>query len=167
MKTLTLDELLIAIGSGKPVSSKDITETIPDIDVLGTRVSRTVLMAAAFAGRCSLISALVESGANVNTANSDGFTALHEAAGLGQQDAVEILLDFGANIEAETRWGETPLILAAAHGHIETVRALLRRGANILHCNVNGATAEVIADDKDENEVVAFLREAASENKEG
>lgn len=155
-----LDELLIAIGSGKAISLNDITEACLDVNALGSRVDRTVLMASAFAGNVCLIKDLLEFGVDVNATNRYGVTALHEAAGVGHIETIKLLVSSNANIESETRYGETALMLAAAHGELDAVKTLLDLGADILHSDAAGATAEVIAESKDEDEVLALLRKA-------
>ena len=72
MKRSILDDMLISIASGEPVSWEDITILSVDLDAIGDSVSRTPLMAAAFAGRSDLIISLLENGATVNRANADG-----------------------------------------------------------------------------------------------
>ena len=98
------DDILIAIASGDDVSLDDITDAGVDINSLGNRVGRTPMMAAAFAGRCSLIKNLVENGATLDRGNEYGVTSLHEAAAMGHEGSVKTLLELGANIEAETKF---------------------------------------------------------------
>src|SRR5262245_37572800 len=125
MNKSKLDELLVAIGTGRPVSVADIKSLGAHIDTLGESVSRTALMAAAFAGRSDLIELLVECGAALDRGNQQGLTPLHEAAGMGRVDAVKMLLGLGANVEAETSFGDTPLMMSAAWGNSDVVRVLL------------------------------------------
>jgi hypothetical protein len=58
----TLDDLLFAIASHESVSLNDILRVSPDINAVGERISRTVLMAAAYAGNCELIKTLAANG---------------------------------------------------------------------------------------------------------
>jgi ankyrin repeat protein len=78
---------------------------------------------------------LVESGADVNTANNDGETALHLVAGnpsapyLGSgcdsDEKAKALIHAGADIEAKAKSGKTPLDYAVDSGR-ETVEKVLR-----------------------------------------
>ena len=87
------------------------------------------------------VRSLLEEGAEVDLAQSDGMTALHWAAELGNVELVRLLVDAGADLEAPTRIGDlTPLHIGAELGQSGTVRALLEAGANAESRNVNGST---------------------------
>lgn len=68
---------------------------------------------------------LIEHGANVNWADSDGDTALMKAACKGFTGIVKILLDAGADVIAQNNYGWTALIYASLEGWFETVNVLL------------------------------------------
>lgn len=157
------DDLLVAIASGRPVALHDIKKVNADINAFGTAVTRTVLMAAAYAGNSRLILELDEIGAAINLANSDGFTALHEAAGQGNAHAVEVLLGLGANIDAESTHGFTPLMIASAWGCCDVIKLLIASGADIHHHDHAGMTALDLADEKGEDAACAILAEATRE----
>src|SRR4051794_31593397 len=60
---------------------------------------------------------LLKSGADVNSGEADGMTALHYAALGGDAELAAMLLYAGANPEAATRLGAyTPLMMAAGKG---------------------------------------------------
>lgn len=84
---------------------------------------------------------LIDAGADVNLANSDGDTPLMNAAG-GTPDAVRALLAAGANVNAKNRNGDTALIAAAACGQVDIVNQLLKAGADVYHKNNDGISAE-------------------------
>jgi ankyrin repeat protein len=73
---------------------------------------------------------LVQQRANVNTAQTDGTTALHWAAHWNDKDAVNMLLRAGADPKATNRYGATPLSEAAAAGNAGVIEALLAAGAD-------------------------------------
>ena len=79
-------------------------------------------------------------GADVNTKDEEGLTALHLAARQGRKDAVELLLANGANINARLiGWpGWTPLHEAATANHKEVAELLITKGADT---NANCARA--------------------------
>jgi ankyrin repeat protein len=85
-------------------------------------------LAAAFGTR-EAVSALLEAGADVKTANRSGLTALHVA---WRDDALtQLLLDRGANVNVRTQLGATPLLVAAsANGTEAVVSRLLEKGAD-------------------------------------
>jgi ankyrin repeat protein len=72
---------------------------------------------------------LVKEGADVNSAQADGATALHWAAYYGDVDLASMLLQSGAASTA-SREGSTPLWLAASHGDAKMIEALLKGGAD-------------------------------------
>jgi ankyrin repeat protein len=91
---------------------------------LTTVVGSTALMAAAGAGRnlgenslkqAPLLEAArlaVKTGADVNTADEMGNTALHYAAYLRVDSVVQFLVEKGARMDARNKFGETPLWLS-------------------------------------------------------
>ncbi len=54
----------------------------------------------------------IENGADVNTANTKGFTALHGAAYRGLDDVVQLLVQKGARLDAKDSEGRTPAVFA-------------------------------------------------------
>lgn len=154
------DDLLIRIASGEPAELQDVLMQDADINAFGASIDRTVLMSAAFVGRCSLIAALVENGASLELANKWGFTALHEAAAEGHATAVETLLRLGASMNVETSDGITPLMVAAAWGNCDVIRLLLSCGADVRHRDKRGSSALMIAEEKGENDAAGILRDA-------
>lgn len=86
---------------------------------------------AAQQGSVEQVRALLQQGADVNAAQSDGLTALHWAAMNNNREMVDLLLYAGATVRPLTRvGGYQPLHLAARSGHVEVAEALLAAGAN-------------------------------------
>ena len=87
---------------------------------------------AAERGDTALVRSLLSRGADVDTPQGDGMTALHWAAMRGDGELAALLLGAGANVKAATRIGAyTPLYLAARHGHGPVVGRLLAAGARV------------------------------------
>ncbi len=87
----------------------------------------------------SALRAHLEAGANPETADDHGSSALSLAAAIGATELVELLLAFGARVNhADPETGMTPLFHAAdarcggdeLTDHIATVRRLLEAGAD-------------------------------------
>lgn len=104
-----------------------------------------------------VLQALLEGGANINIASSDGATPLHWAADTGCLETVKVLIAYGANLEATQYQNETPLILAAARGHTEVVQELIKGGANVNAAQSDGCTALWKASSKGRIETVQVL----------
>lgn len=84
---------------------------------------------------------LLNQGADVNSRNRDGETALYRAVRVGDVDAVDMLLKHGAdpNIRV-SRFGVTPLMIAARDGRVGIVKLLLDHGADPTIKDTRGFT---------------------------
>lgn len=72
------------------------------------------------------------SGADVNAADSSGYTALHEAASGDAAEEINALIEKGAFVDPRDEDGVTPLMLAAGKGeNCVAMVALLKHGANV------------------------------------
>lgn len=89
----------------------------------------------------SQILSLINQGANIDSADIYGDSALYWAAGQGLMDIAEFLLDLGANVNVKSFNNSTPLHAAAANGHKEIIKLLLDNGANASAKNIYGETA--------------------------
>ena len=127
---------ILAAASGdvaimKMLLDKDADPTLTSKPQTGHSISMTndgvtALMAAAGVGRGSqyvltaaeeeknleAVKFLVERGADVNAADSEGWTALHGAAFTAGDEMIEYLVSKGARLDAEDVYGETPLSIA-------------------------------------------------------
>jgi len=104
------------------------------------------LVDAAMQGNKDAVRTLLKQGADVNTAQGDGMTALHWAAQKGDVDLAKTLLYAGANVKAATRvGGYTPLLIAAKNGNAPMIEALTTGGADANSATVNGTTALMFA----------------------
>lgn len=74
---------------------------------------------------------LLSHGAEVNTRDGNGCTALMYASEKGFVETVQILLENGADLEAQDNFGKTALLTASFGGYTEIVHLLLGRGASI------------------------------------
>ncbi len=101
-----------------------IDDTISD-DITYNRIAnpdekdaagRTLLMRAAKNGNEWELKLLLESGANVNLTDEDGWTALMYAVRYSEAlECVDALLDAGADVSVKNKYGSSALVLAACY----------------------------------------------------
>ena len=96
---------------------------------------------AAMRGDTEAVRSLIRSGADVNTAQGDGLTALHWAGMKGDAEMAKILIYAGAALHAVTRNGaHTPLHVASQAGNVPVMRALLEAGGDANAISTMGVT---------------------------
>src|SRR5690606_589620 len=84
------------------------------------------------AGHAGLVETLLAAGADVESPNADGQTALMLAARAGATAVAETLIRRGANVNVRERWrGQTPLMWAADSSSAEIVKLLVANGADV------------------------------------
>lgn len=83
---------------------------------------------------------LIEVGADVNAAETNGFTPLYWAAFDGNVALVDLLLASGASVDVKTNDGKTPLYVAPEKGFVDIVTALAHRGADVNVASKEGWT---------------------------
>ncbi|XP_078461449.1 uncharacterized protein LOC144726528 [Lampetra planeri] len=79
------------------------------------------------------LSSLIGSGANVNTKDQYGQTALHTAAQAGHLDAARFLVERGAHVDEPDTNGRTPLHVAAALDHPNVIDFFVKHGGGHGH----------------------------------
>ncbi len=90
-------------------------------------------------GKPEITLALIQAGADVNVAESDGDTALWVATTESSDEVVEALLKKGADPNVLVK-NQRPLHIAAANGRDATIKVLLRYGADPTMRNAGGQT---------------------------
>ena len=74
---------------------------------------------------------LIDAGANVDAADTDGWTPLHMAVRHDNRALLESLIRRGANVGARTNRGNTALSLAIIEERHEALRVMMKAGANV------------------------------------
>ncbi len=93
------------------------------------------------AGGSSIVSLLLENGADVNARTLFGFSALHLAAKAGDVEIMRLLLAKGASVNVSDLLGRSCLIAAALSHNPEAVQLLLQKGADVNAATMLPATA--------------------------
>jgi len=86
--------------------------------------NQTALHRAASNGHCDVMKELLDSKADVNVRDKDGFTQLHWAAVSGNPIAVKTCLSYGADVNARENNNLTALQLASSIGHSKVMMEL-------------------------------------------
>jgi hypothetical protein len=97
---------------------------------------------------------LIALGADVNTVDKDGWSALMLAAGEGKTEVVVELVKAGANVDMQTKDGASALMAAAQEGKTEAVVELVKAGANVDMQTKDGASALMAAAQEGKTEAV-------------
>jgi ankyrin repeat protein len=95
---------------------------------------RPALERAALAGEVLDVEAELSAGADVDSLDSHGQTALMLAAHKGHLAVVECLLRYGANLNVRAKFGLSALMLAIVAGHEAVARTLVCAGADLTIC---------------------------------
>jgi ankyrin repeat protein len=154
--------------SGKRAAGLALALAVSASVTATTDLPRPVADAAA-RGDVARVQELLRNGADVNTAQGDGMTALHWAASRGDLALAEVLITSGANVGAGTRIGRyTPLHLASRGGYTDVVEALLRATADPSVKTTNsGVTPLHLAAASGSVDVVKALVKAGADVKAG
>ncbi|XP_050511390.1 protein phosphatase 1 regulatory subunit 12A isoform X7 [Diabrotica virgifera virgifera] len=123
----------------EPVSPKQKTRKIKFS-------SGCVFLAACAAGDKKEVLELLHKGADINTANVDGLTALHQACIDDNLDMVEFLVENGADVNRGDNEGWTPLHATASCGFLSIAKYLIEKGAHVAAVNNDGQLALDIAE---------------------
>uniref|UniRef100_A0A8C0RZL0 Protein phosphatase 1 regulatory subunit n=1 Tax=Canis lupus familiaris TaxID=9615 RepID=A0A8C0RZL0_CANLF len=107
-----------------------------------------VFLAACSSGDTDEVLKLLHRGADINYANVDGLTALHQACIDDNVDMVKFLVENGANINQPDNEGWIPLHAAASCGYLDIAEFLIGQGAHVGAVNSEGDTPLDIAEEE-------------------
>eukprot|EP00403_Amphidinium_massartii_P043443 CAMPEP_0178444764 /NCGR_PEP_ID=MMETSP0689_2-20121128/39729_1 /TAXON_ID=160604 /ORGANISM="Amphidinium massartii, Strain CS-259" /LENGTH=190 /DNA_ID=CAMNT_0020069113 /DNA_START=50 /DNA_END=622 /DNA_ORIENTATION=+ len=105
----------------------------------------TPLMLASNLGDLEEVLKLIKDGADIDTQDKYGWTALRYAVRGDRYVVAEALIDAGADLNKPSSSGRTPLMSAAANGLDDMVRLLVKSGADLALKNKDGMTAYDLA----------------------
>jgi ankyrin repeat protein/subtilisin family serine protease/outer membrane protein OmpA-like peptidoglycan-associated protein len=114
---------------------RDVDPDVPADD------GQTPLMKAASNGSESIVTILIQNGANVNKTSDFYRTALMEAALAGQSKIVRLLLSRHADADRVDKFGQNALLEASRSGNAEVAKAILEKTADVNHQDQEGRTA--------------------------
>ena len=118
--------LLGALGVGAALAAAPSASPVADVAQRGDRDS---------------LRSLLREGADVNSSQGDGMSALHWAAAGGDAEMAAMLVHAGANVKSVTRIGHyTPLHIACQGANAAVVEILLEAGSDVNARTAPGAT---------------------------
>lgn len=92
-----------------------------------------------------ILKELIKYHVNVNSHDSDKFTALMLNINTNNIDSVKTLIKAGANLDIQTITGENALMLACIHNNVEAVKILINNNVNLMLRDNEGKTALMYA----------------------
>ena len=126
-----IQELLYATENGDKVRVDSILNAQEALlNVVGPG-GECVIHRAAKADQLEIAEMLITKGVDIDRADNEGYTPLHNSIYRGSQEMAELLIDSGANVNAMTTGGRTPLHVSSYMGLTEIARLLLNNGAEV------------------------------------
>ncbi|CAH1389678.1 unnamed protein product [Nezara viridula] len=119
-----------------------------------------VFLAACKAGDRDEILRLLKKGADIDTHDVDGLSALHQACIDDNLELVEFLVENGADVNKGDNEGWTPLHATASCGFLSIARYLIEKGANVAAVNNDG---ELPVDVAESDEMEDMLQQQIEE----
>ncbi|KAI2473680.1 ankyrin repeat-containing domain protein [Annulohypoxylon bovei var. microspora] len=113
----------------KESGTQDADEVSRIINSQTGNKNKTAIIYAVVAGDIDLVESLIDLGASVNDAESDGYTALCRAAMSNNVEMTRYLLDNGANVDQLRNGGKHALHDACAWGSTKAIEVLLEKNA--------------------------------------
>ncbi|XP_022175450.1 protein phosphatase 1 regulatory subunit 12A isoform X5 [Myzus persicae] len=106
-------------------------------------------LASVSSGDKNEVNSLLYLAADINAANADGLTALHQACIDDNLDMVEFLVEHGADVNRGDKEGWTPLHATTSCGFVSIAKYLLEHGADVSAINCDQELAIDIAESDD------------------
>jgi ankyrin repeat protein len=131
--------------------------------VNGTKTTDQMVMAAAQVEKVDAVTRWLAEGAQLETTDHQGRTALEAAIQSGHTDVVKMLLLAGANVNAGAGTRTSALHVAAASGKTDIVNALLDAGARVDVVDQDGnAPLHIAVANPTNKEIVKALLDAGA-----
>ena len=126
MRSEEIAQLTRAKEIGDQASKAAVDSSKSTRDLLGGH-----LLNASQSGELEEVKRLLNAGAEVNTKDNDGRTALMAASRYGHTEIAKVLISKGADVNARDMIGYTALTMSCVTGHTEIVKFLISNGADV------------------------------------
>jgi ankyrin repeat protein len=111
-----------------------------------SNIEGSAIQMAVYHDRLAIVKYLVQRGVNIETETDNGETPLLSAVIHDKMSIVRYLVEHGADVDhADSQRGMTPLHMAVMYRNLPMVRYLIDHGANIFSKDIEGQTAEDVA----------------------
>jgi ankyrin repeat protein/tRNA A-37 threonylcarbamoyl transferase component Bud32 len=141
--------VLAAVMYGRVPTLKMLLDNGGDLTIADNQGATALMIAsegtAYLPNNGPLVEILLAKGAQTETQDSRGRTALDRAASEGKLDAVRLLLEKKANPNQKNSTGATPLLDAVTYGKIAVVQFLLEHGADAALADAQANTPLMVA----------------------
>ena len=108
-------------------------------------------------GNIAEVERAITEGANVNSRDNTGTTALMYLVLNGYAEVAELLLKNSAEVNMKSNLGYTALMLASSNGYTDIAELLMRYGADVNARELRGLTALMLASWKGHAETAELL----------
>ena len=163
-------DLIRAVRRGDIVRVRELLDSGEDPNTREYYTNLPALIRASEYGHTEIVRLLLDRGADINSQNDSGDTALIIKSKHGKVDMAEFLLDCGAdpnikNIKGDTalmsaaRYSNSILVLAEVADYTKVVELLLLHGADPNIRNNYGKTALIIAERVDADDIARLIRD--------
>lgn len=151
------------LSSSSQLLMEEMTKSQPTRGILGQTIyDHATLLHATTIGDIDMVQKCISNKTNVNARDENGQSALHLAADKGFVECVNVLLQAGADVNAADISGISVLEAAVIGGNKEVIRVMLEAGADPDQEDMDGETPRSCAEDDDDEEIRALLRDAPS-----
>jgi len=128
---LNAGEIHTAAQNGDLEKVKILLETDPELIKAKDNKGFTPLHSAVSKGRKSVVTYLVNNGADINAKNKNGLTPLFQALDLSRNNVAKVLIEKGADLNIKGYRNRTLLHMAARSGNAAIASLLIKKGANV------------------------------------
>jgi len=119
-----------AVKAGDLVEVKRLIAKTADLNAFDKEDRLTPLGVAADRGHAEIVKVLLDSGAKVDIAASEGYSPLYYAILNHHEETARVLISGGANVNLTQDKNDTPLLTAIWGDQTDVVKTLLNAGAN-------------------------------------
>ncbi|HEX5392081.1 MAG TPA: ankyrin repeat domain-containing protein [Rhodocyclaceae bacterium] len=153
------DDLMMAANNGNTERVVELLQKGMDVNTTDLD-GNSLLMLAVRSGNQPLIDFLLQHRASLGRRNRYGDDVLMQATNDGKLETVKKLMAAGAEVQHP---GWTALHYAVIQGHADLVAYLLEKGADVTAKGPNGQTALMMAERRDQSDIVQMLKAKQAE----